>query len=163
MTERPAEPKTGSQDTPQVTAAEETPQFQYVEEFVRHQLGSLWVAHAACSSQRCPSLLSPSRGSSAGSCTRYRSRGWYCVAAGRDPARSAAIDQVRRPSGHPNGDRRSDCHCTGRAQTSSCRHPLQRRFGCDLLAALPSANRLLVSSSGLPSVIPLAGRRTWGW
>ena len=38
MTELPAEPKTGSQDTPQVTAAE-TPHFQYVEEFVRHQLG----------------------------------------------------------------------------------------------------------------------------
>jgi hypothetical protein len=38
MTELPAEPRTGSQDTPQVTAAEETPQFQYVEEFVRHQL-----------------------------------------------------------------------------------------------------------------------------
>ncbi|HZL75821.1 MAG TPA: DUF3159 domain-containing protein [Propionibacteriaceae bacterium] len=38
MTELPAEPKTGSQDMPQVTAAE-TPHFQYVEEFVRHQLG----------------------------------------------------------------------------------------------------------------------------
>jgi hypothetical protein len=38
MTELPAEPKTGSQDTPQVTAAE-TPHFQYVEDFVRHQLG----------------------------------------------------------------------------------------------------------------------------
>jgi hypothetical protein len=38
MTELPAEPKTGSQDTPQVTAAE-TPHFQYVEEFVRYQLG----------------------------------------------------------------------------------------------------------------------------
>jgi hypothetical protein len=37
MTELPAEPKAGSQDTPQVTAGE-TPQFQYVEEFVRHQL-----------------------------------------------------------------------------------------------------------------------------
>ena len=38
MTELPAEPKTGSHDTPQVTAAE-TPHFQYVEEFVRYQLG----------------------------------------------------------------------------------------------------------------------------
>jgi Protein of unknown function (DUF3159) len=38
MTELPAEPTTGSQDTPQVTAAE-TPHFQYVEEFVRYQLG----------------------------------------------------------------------------------------------------------------------------
>jgi Protein of unknown function (DUF3159) len=38
MTELPAEPRTGSQDTPQVTAAE-TPRFQYVEEFVRYQLG----------------------------------------------------------------------------------------------------------------------------
>jgi hypothetical protein len=39
MTELPAEPKAGSQDTRSNAAAEETPQFQYVEEFVRHQLG----------------------------------------------------------------------------------------------------------------------------
>jgi Protein of unknown function (DUF3159) len=38
MTELPAEPKRGSQDTPQVATAE-TPHFQYVEEFVRYQLG----------------------------------------------------------------------------------------------------------------------------
>jgi Protein of unknown function (DUF3159) len=39
MTELPAEPKAGSQDTRSNAAAEETPQFEYVEEFVRHQLG----------------------------------------------------------------------------------------------------------------------------
>ncbi len=39
MTELPAEPKVGSQDTRSDAAAEETPQFQYVEEFVRYQLG----------------------------------------------------------------------------------------------------------------------------
>jgi hypothetical protein len=39
MTELPAEPKTGSQDTQPITTAGATPQFHYVEEFVRHQLG----------------------------------------------------------------------------------------------------------------------------
>jgi hypothetical protein len=38
MTEPPAEPKTGSEDTGSVAAAE-PPQFRYVEEFVRYQLG----------------------------------------------------------------------------------------------------------------------------
>ena len=39
MTELPAEPRTGSQDTRPVTTAGAAPQFQYVEEFVRFQLG----------------------------------------------------------------------------------------------------------------------------
>ena len=38
MTELPAEPKTGSEDTRSVAAAE-PPQFRYVEELVRYQLG----------------------------------------------------------------------------------------------------------------------------
>ena len=116
MTERPAEPKTGSQDTPQVTAAEETPQFQYVEEFVRHQLGESLGGARGMFESALPFVaftiawvigreLYPAIGAAVGT-----------AAAGRDPARSAAIDQVRRPSGHPNGDRRSDCPRTGRAQ-----------------------------------------------
>ena len=39
MTELPAEPKTGSEDTHDRSAAAEPPQFRYVEEFVRYQLG----------------------------------------------------------------------------------------------------------------------------
>jgi Protein of unknown function (DUF3159) len=38
MSEQPAEPKTGSQDAPSVTADAAAPQFRYVEEFVRYQL-----------------------------------------------------------------------------------------------------------------------------
>ena len=38
MTDLPAEPKTGSGNTPSVAGADETPQFRYVEEFVRYQL-----------------------------------------------------------------------------------------------------------------------------
>jgi hypothetical protein len=39
MTELPAEPKTGSEDTSSGTPKAGTPQFRYVEEFVRYQLG----------------------------------------------------------------------------------------------------------------------------
>jgi hypothetical protein len=39
MTELPAEPRTGSEDTSSSTPAAGTQQFQYVEEFVRYELG----------------------------------------------------------------------------------------------------------------------------